>query len=369
MPYGHGSDPIAAAVRKALSPIVKLETQWNAGKLESRVRSYVTNAGNSLEDQIDQPWQELLLEFASSIFASVFQALSDRPWLNQVDFIPVLTVGFKEVFPPSVLAGVEAHELDRAMRCANDQAYEEQRYCIILYEIIQSGLKKQNKSQKNKVYSAFEQGRKNATDMDISESKNPIEEFASNWINCSIQCLRTECNGKHASVLSSDDAILLFNSLIENGTFPINLIFATGPLPSSWPIVSSAVQAAYFGPGSSKGCGKKSHDAEAGKPSSRSLAWSIYGRRSPGGSSSASQPSRMNPIMAQTQLQPAHIASVNGAAKGHPKCVQADVCMGLPTTELVRHMDLVGEGDVYCSTCYSAFKARDPTLKAVPYRL
>jgi hypothetical protein len=336
---GYGQDAVARAVHEALKPIATLETTWPQNKLESRTCSYFRNASKTM-DFDNKPCQELLLEFTGNAFASMFQAIPDRPWLNQVDFVPVLAAGVKEVFPPNLLAEVPPSEFEPTLICAHDQSYEEMRYSVILYDVLTVQIKE--KKAKNRIYIAFEQGRKDAVQVDFSGSSNPQEDFANHWISNSIQRLRVECAGWPENALPKQNAVWLFNSLIDEGTFPVSLVAFTGPIPSNWPVVGQAVHMAYTGPGW-KGAGKKGAKNAIPDPP-RALAWSLYGRGSPNGGPSGARQSG-----------------------GHPMCTQGSDCLGTPDTPLVCHIEETGQGDVYCTSCWAVFEKADPTLRAIPF--
>eukprot|EP00438_Fugacium_kawagutii_P021275 Skav220196 [mRNA] locus=scaffold1074:376042:383270:- [translate_table: standard] len=107
-----GEDLLSAAVTQALEPILPQETEWDQAKLEKRVKQYFRNAAKNLEFQV-KPWQELVEDYADSVFASLFQALKDRAWLMQVDFLMVVDAGVKELFPPYLVQHVPQVEFEQ----------------------------------------------------------------------------------------------------------------------------------------------------------------------------------------------------------------------------------------------------------------
>ncbi|CAE8611119.1 unnamed protein product, partial [Polarella glacialis] len=102
-PVEEEEDLVWNAVSEALAPIASLETEWDTPKLEKRIKQYFRNASKNLEFHA-KPWNLLIEEYTDTVFASIFQALHDRSWLNQVDFLMVFDAAIKELFPKHVLA-------------------------------------------------------------------------------------------------------------------------------------------------------------------------------------------------------------------------------------------------------------------------
>jgi len=340
MARGQGNweqDAIAVAVHAMASPIAKLEKQWDSGKLESRMVHYFRSGAKGL-DFANTCWEDLVYTFADNVFGSIFTALSDRIWLNSADFLPVFFASIRELFPQVLLASVPSDDFEQTVLCAHDQAFEEQRFAMILHETVSTQI--DNNKMKNRIYKALDAGRQEAAQMDLGASVvNPAEEFAWRWISASVNRIKAEGGGWAEGLLQPPNAVWLFQTLIEAGAFPVSLIAASGPLPPKWPVVAKAVHAAY---GSDKGAGEAYGKCSADKP----IRFSIY--------SSAGNARYCK----------------NGSAKsavkglGHKLCAQAEDCMGTPASSLLQHMESGQIGDLYCDSCWTALVSNDPTLQS-----
>ncbi|CAE8607604.1 unnamed protein product, partial [Polarella glacialis] len=211
-PVEEEEDLVWNAVSEALAPIASLETEWDTPKLEKRIKQYFRNASKNLEFHA-KPWNLLIEEYTDTVFASIFQALHDRSWLNQVDFLMVFDAAIKELFPKHVLAHVPAPSFERCVLQAHDRAFEEQRFAPMLWEVLFTKLP--DKSTKNRVYNAVEAARKEAAISGTSNGGNPVEEFTSAWLGFSIQKLRAECGAMLESVLPPHVAAEIFHGLIQ----------------------------------------------------------------------------------------------------------------------------------------------------------
>jgi hypothetical protein len=330
-------DSITLAVREAIKPIMKQEKTWDCWKLESRMTSYFRSAVKGFDFDA-KPWDELVYEMCWNVFNSIFSALQDRKWLNQLDLLQAFRISVRALLPPTSLAEVSTEEFEQTVLCAHDQAYEEQRFGLILYEVLTSQIKE--KKMRTRVYGALEAGRRDAARIDLAESNNLAEGFARNWIACSLDRLRAECGGQLEYLFQPLQVTWLFQTLIDNGAFPVSLIAHCGPLPPKWPILATAVQAAYGSKGKGKGTSK------IADPATRKL--SLYS-------------------VATGENSPAKRLKGSSDGEGHPLCTQAEDCLGNPAAELLRHIEETGEeGDLYCSVCWSALVSGDPMLKAVP---
>ncbi|CAJ1371619.1 unnamed protein product [Effrenium voratum] len=116
-------DGLSAAISEALEPVQHLEKDWDRSKLTKRIRDYFRKAGKSLDFR-EKSWLVLVNEYADSVFSSIFQAIGDRPWLDQVDFILVLDAGIKEFFPGHVTRDVPSEEFQQGVLAAHDRAFE-----------------------------------------------------------------------------------------------------------------------------------------------------------------------------------------------------------------------------------------------------
>lgn len=331
------TDAISTAVQEAMKPVSKWEKQWDSWKLETRMTQYFRNGIKEVEFG-ERPWDDLVYQYADQVFQTIFNALQDRSWLRQVDFMPVLRSSVRELFPATELAEVPKEEFEKVLLCAHDQAYEEIRFGFILHELISEKVKE--KKLRSRLYSVFEAGRRDAVMMDLTASTKPAEDFAWHWIVSSIEYLRSESGGWPEQLFQQSQAIWLFQTLISSGVFPASITPGAGQLPAGWPVVAAAVKAGYAGSGKRK--------VEAKSEVSKLTMFTIAGNVAYGGQSAAKR--------------------LKGASR-HPLCTQAEDCLGdAKTSSMFRHIDASdsSEGDLYCSDCWSAFSAADPLLKALP---
>mmetsp|Transcript_23738 Transcript_23738/g.44852 ORF Transcript_23738/g.44852 Transcript_23738/m.44852 type:complete len:327 (+) Transcript_23738:13-993(+) len=234
---------LADAVTDALEPVQHLEKEWEAAKLSKRIRDYFKKAAKSLDYQ-DRSWLGLVNDYADSVFSSIFQAIGDRPWLDQVDFIFVLDAGIKEFFPGHVLRNVTQQELQRSVLAAHDRAFEEQRYLPKLWEFLES-LGLYGKTRK-KAYDSVDEGRKVALRyMREPSSPDEVKAFVSRWVDSALHHLHRCTQGDPASVLDERQATFVFKRLLQEGCMPIPLLAEHGMPPEDWPFIPFAVHAAF----------------------------------------------------------------------------------------------------------------------------
>merc|ERR1712151_290645 len=70
-------------------------------------------------------------------------------------------------------------------------------------------------------------------------------DFASRWIDRSIDLLAQGMDGYPEQVMTADVACTYFHEMIEKGALPLALTQATGAPPPKWPFVDQAVYQAY----------------------------------------------------------------------------------------------------------------------------
>ncbi|CAE7477328.1 SLC12A7 [Symbiodinium natans] len=208
---------LADAVAEAIEPVQHLEKEWEPAKLCKRLREYFKKAAKSLEfKDKGRSWTGLVNDFADSAFSSIFQAIGDRQWLDQVDFIFVLDAGIKEFFPRHVLDDVPQAELERSVLAAHDRAFEEQRYLPKLYDFLESmGLT--GKTRK-KAYDSVDEGRKVALRyMRDPSAPDEVKAFVSRWVDATVKNLHRFTQGDPASVLDEGQAAQIFEQLLKDG--------------------------------------------------------------------------------------------------------------------------------------------------------
>lgn len=236
------SDLVSPAVHEALASIGHLEREWELQKLEKRIRQYFRNGAKGLEFKT-KTWTQLIEEYADRVFSTLFQALSDRPWLAQADFLMVLDAGVKEQFPPSIIEGVPQHIFERTVLSAHDRAFEEQRFLPLLWEAICKYL--EGPKTKRKANEALEEGRKKAIACTSHLSGNPLNNFLLAWVDGFVERLAKDTSGCPESAVPLPIAVHLFHDLIRAGSLPLPLMSEQGPPPRGWPLVEESLAKAY----------------------------------------------------------------------------------------------------------------------------
>lgn len=394
MAWGGSEDLIGPALSEALAPVVHLELEWDAAKLEKRIAKYFRSGAKGLEFD-SKPWSELVEEYADKVFASIFQALSDRHWLSQADFLFVLDAGVKETFPPEVLGGVPQNLFERAVLNANDRAFEEQRYLPMLWDTITEML--QGPKIKKKAYDAFEEGRKNAAGCTGDEAGSSIGTFLQAWVHNTIARLAETSNGMPDSILEPQTCAHLFHALVGRGAMPLPLVYECGEPPEGWPFIDQAVGQAYAhagcgmpmnmkgvkGKGKGKASGKASGKAPRSAaprtppmgpaPPSKAAGRGGFGKAGGKAAGGADNGTGTKRALEVPDIADAKRPRAGGKGKAggvevkNPHCVQQEDCVGTAETDLVQHVDGDVAGDVYCSACWNVFAEADPSLTATPY--
>lgn len=237
------ADLLWEAVQEALEPVIHKEKEWESHKLAKRIRDYFRKAAKTL-DFYEKTWLAVVNDYADSAFGSIFQAIGDRHWLGEVDFLFVVDAGIKECFPSHVVGGVPVLEFERGVLAAHDRAFEEQRYLPRLWEIVES-LGLVGKARK-KAYDAVDEARKVAVKYmrDVTQPTE-VKNFLSRWTDSTLRQLSKTTQGDPASAMPEAAAIRLFHGLLKAEAMPIGLTAAYGQVPPAWPFVDFAVHVAY----------------------------------------------------------------------------------------------------------------------------
>ena len=112
-------DVLWEAVHDALEPVIHKEKQWEGHKLIKRICDYFRKAAKTLD--YETTWMDVVNNYVDSAFGSIFQALGDRHWLGEVDFVFVVDAGIRECFPDHVVGGVPVLEFERGVLKAHDR--------------------------------------------------------------------------------------------------------------------------------------------------------------------------------------------------------------------------------------------------------
>jgi hypothetical protein len=251
-------DPIELAVSQALTPAVGHEKDAALQKVHGKACQYFRTSAKDL-DFAELTWTVLVQKYAGRVFFKIFEALGEKLWLNQADFLPALTIGIREFFPADLLADVDEPLFQRTLLHAHDIAFEEQRFAIMLWEISSEKIKE--KGLRKKVYDAFVAGRRTAVtkmyasmpDASAEATAPPSmnwEDFVGLWIGGAFEQLGAD------SIVQPWLMAQLFHALIEGGALPVPLVAGVGLPPKGWAFVDQTVQARIGGGGKAAGKGK-----------------------------------------------------------------------------------------------------------------
>lgn len=226
-----------SAITEAVASMIHLETQWDATKLEKKLRDYFNKAAKNLQFR-GRSVADLINEYADNAVGSIFAGLGDREWLysGQVDFLLILDAGIKDTFPGQLLRGVSQMEFEQMVLAAYERAFDEQRFCPILSEAVSAAVS--GPKLKKKVWNAMDAGRKEA----VASASN-VDDFATMWINSTIAHLSALSQGSPESTIPAEQCIQLFHTLLEGGALPISLTQEAEPPVH---LVEEAVQGAYI---------------------------------------------------------------------------------------------------------------------------
>ena len=112
-------DVLWEAVHEALEPVIYKEKHWEGNKIIKRICDYFRKAAKTLD--YESHWLDVVNNYVDSAFGSIFQALGDRHWLGEVDFVFVVDAGIRECFPDHVVGGVPVIEFERGVLNAHDR--------------------------------------------------------------------------------------------------------------------------------------------------------------------------------------------------------------------------------------------------------
>jgi len=338
------------------------------GVLDPRVRYH----------EINLPWNILIQEYTDLVFGSLFQALKDREWLGKIDLLMVVDAAVRELFPPYLFDRVPQNLFERTVLSAHDRAFEEQRFAPMLWEVLFEKIAE--KSTKNTVYKAFEVGRKEAANLCKGDSRNPVEDFVSAWVACSISAIREE-GFSPEDCLPLNLALEVFHALLEAGALPLPLTQEYGPPPLGWDFLDSVIQDTYAGklkkPKPTVGGAKTTSWAPTGKTQAAGKSWGKGGGKAQewqkeppswkGKSDKGKSDKGKGACVVMPPAKRAKLEQTAPKGKGNPSCTQQEDCLGAPDSALVQHVDGEVGGDVYCTNCWAVFADADETLNAVPY--
>lgn len=261
------------AVHEAVEPIAHLETQLDRIKLEKRVREYFTKGAKNL-DYGSKSWDALVNEYCDNVYSSLFCGLGDREWLADTDFLLVVDAGIKDLFPRYVIQDVPQWAFEQTVLRASDRACDVQRYWSYRWETIQREVT--GKVTQKKVRDACDSGREVAYERTLGAQgkgqSGGVEAFVFIWASAAITSLARVTQGDPASLLPEEQAVRVFQALVQEGGLPLPLVQEEGVPPKDWPAVAQAVAEAYKPGGTS--------DAPKGYQASKGQHRGYYGKAS-----------------------------------------------------------------------------------------
>jgi hypothetical protein len=245
------------AVVQALGPVQHLERQWDADKLQKKVREYFSKATKNVAFSA-KSWDELCKDYADKVYGSLWNGLGDREWLEQVNFMPVVDAAIRDYFPPALIQPVPAEIFEQTVVRACEQANDGWRYYTYRWDVIQKLV--HSKAAQKKVRDALDTAREEV----VNEELGTVEDFLSRWTQSTVQNLAKASQGSPSSNLPLGLGIQLFDGLVqEGGGIPQPLIMLEGVLPPGSP-QAGGCGGASFGMAFGKGYGKPPFGAAFG---------------------------------------------------------------------------------------------------------
>lgn len=232
-----GDGMLASAIPEVAASIAPLETEWDAAKLEKKMREYFNKAAKNLQFR-GRKVADLVNEYADNVMGSIWAGLGDREWLytGQADFLLCVDAGIKDHFPPLILRNVQQIDFEQMVLAAYDRAFDEQRFCPILSEAVPAVVS--GPKTKKKVWNACDAGRKEV----IAAGIDNADEFALQWISNTVAQLSQSSQGSPDATMTSDVCCKLFHTLLEGGALPMALTQDGGSVVH---LVDEAVTNAY----------------------------------------------------------------------------------------------------------------------------
>eukprot|EP00747_Dinoflagellata_sp_TGD_P166791 gnl/TRDRNA2_/TRDRNA2_190137_c0_seq1.p1 gnl/TRDRNA2_/TRDRNA2_190137_c0~~gnl/TRDRNA2_/TRDRNA2_190137_c0_seq1.p1 ORF type:complete len:542 (+),score=128.26 gnl/TRDRNA2_/TRDRNA2_190137_c0_seq1:108-1628(+) len=251
-------DPIFVAAGTTLRPYAHLEQTWDFEKLQWKVADYFRKAAKDMTFVGSQ--QQIVDEYADNAFGVMFQAMKDREWLFTVDFTLLFDVAVKALFPEHIILKAGENFEYMLMR-TQDRAFDQAKCNLLVWDAVFNHV--EGKKAQNKVYHAAEAARAEQVKRLAAEQSNGTAEeldaevddgasqdaaaFLRRWVHSTASHLQREQKDSWiGEVLPEKNAAALFEELVQKGALPNSVRSVhEPPLPSPWPPVADAVQAAY----------------------------------------------------------------------------------------------------------------------------
>eukprot|EP00428_Durinskia_dybowskii_P013486 CAMPEP_0170228920 /NCGR_PEP_ID=MMETSP0116_2-20130129/14181_1 /TAXON_ID=400756 /ORGANISM="Durinskia baltica, Strain CSIRO CS-38" /LENGTH=278 /DNA_ID=CAMNT_0010479665 /DNA_START=32 /DNA_END=865 /DNA_ORIENTATION=- len=236
-----GDDAIWAAVTEATAPLEEVEDEAFVGKFSHKVARYFRQGAKHLDFHAKM-WQQLVNEYADSVYGTLFQAFGDKDWLAQLDFLMALDAGIKNTFPPQVFYRVPQHIFEQAVLQASDRAFEEQRFARLCWDQLRESFP--DAKMRKHAYNALDAGRKFAGSR-LGYSGALPQDFLRAWVDHAVQRMTKSGRGDPAEVMPLEDAAAIFHVLLGAGAMPVGIVNEHGAPPTDWPDVEVALADAY----------------------------------------------------------------------------------------------------------------------------
>lgn len=237
--YPAGDGMLQTAIPDAVAAMIHLETQWDAAKMEKKLKEYFNKAAKNLQMRPGKGIADLIQEYADNAIGSIFAGLGDREWLytGQADFLLILDAGIKDNFPGHLLHGLSQLEFEQAVLAAYEKAFDEQRFCPILSDCVSATVT--GPKIKKKVWNSLDAGRKEA----VASEAITVEDFTTTWIGSSVAHLSQSSQGSPESTMPPEQCSQLFVALLEGGALPTSLTAEGAEAPLM--LVEDTVKNAY----------------------------------------------------------------------------------------------------------------------------
>ena len=123
MSAGSDEAPLLMAITLAVESIRRFEAEADHPSLVTQIRECFIIAASTL-DLGRTDFEEMVFDFADAAYSSLFPALGERIWHYKEDFLKVVEVGVKVLFPASLLENVTQMRFESAVLDSSDLAFD-----------------------------------------------------------------------------------------------------------------------------------------------------------------------------------------------------------------------------------------------------
>jgi hypothetical protein len=241
-------DSLSVAASVSLGQVAHMESEWDFDKMQKNVCRYFRQGAKGLDFTEDpsgqvEAWKRVINDYADKVFASIFQAMGDRKWMEEADFLLIFDAGVKQMLPPELFLMVSVEDLESEILAAHDRSFEEQRFAPALWEVVQKAV--EGKKMAKKVYDAVESGRKGAV---LDPMVEFVEGFIQSFIGNTLKGLEEAAgNQGPRRIMGQGAAGRLFYDVIATGkTIPRRFPERDQPPKDKyWSVISQYNEEAY----------------------------------------------------------------------------------------------------------------------------